>query len=137
MRKFKKATLPALNELEIHYVKWTGNNFNEVHDFVEHFKEYKQDIHNIYVCVTKESVPGLYITGIGEVNAGDYIVAGNKRINWGYDKLYVSSYKDLPYEVVGDDLLVERKNIIYKEKDYWKEFLHKIIPFLNSDEEGQ
>lgn len=109
MRKFKKATLPALNELEIHYVKWTGNNFNEVHDFVEHFKEYKQDIHNIYVCVTKESVPGLYITGIGEVNAGDYIVAGNKRINWGYDKLYVSSYKDLPYEVVGDDLLVERK----------------------------
>ena len=48
-----------------------------------------------------------------------------------------SSYKDLPYEVVGDALHVERKNIIYKEKDYWKDFLHKIIPFLNSDEEEQ
>lgn len=84
-----------------------------------------------------QDIPSLYISGIGEVRTGDYIVAGNKRINWGYDKLYVSSYKDLPYSVVGDDLLIERKNIVYKEKDYWKEFLHKIIPFLNSDEEEQ
>ena len=38
MREFKEATLPALNELKINYVKWTGNNFNEVRDFVEHFK---------------------------------------------------------------------------------------------------
>ena len=135
MRDFKKAMLPALDELEIHYVKWTGNNFNEVRDFVEHFKIYKQDIHDIYVCVTKESVPGLYITGIGEVRSGDYIVAGNTRLNFGYDRLYVSSYKDLPYDVVGDDLLKERKNIVYKEKAYWKEFLNKVIPFLNSDEE--
>ena len=87
--------------------------------------------------MTREDVPSLYISGIGEVRVGDYIVAGNKRINWGYDKLYVSSYKDLPYDVVGDDLLIERKNIVYKEKDYWKEFLHKVIPFLNSDEEEQ
>ena len=133
MRNFKKATLPALDELEINYVKWTGNNFNEVRDFVEHFKKYKQDIHDIYVCVTREDVPSLYISGIGEVRMGDYIVAGNERFNWG--KLYVSSYKDLPYDVVGADLLIERKNIVYKEKDYWKEFLHKVILFLNSDEE--
>lgn len=55
MRNFKKAILPALDELEINYVKWTGNNFNEVRDFVEHFKKYKQDIHDIYVCVTRYS----------------------------------------------------------------------------------
>ena len=137
MRNFKKATLPALDELEINYVKWTGNNFNEVRDFVEHFKVYKQDTHDIYVCVTREDVPKLYIDGIGEVRAGDYIVSGNTRLHYGYNKLYVSSYKNLPYDVVGDDLLIERKSIVYKEKDYWKEFLHKVIPWLNSDEEEQ
>lgn len=135
MRNFKKAILPALDELEIHYVKWTGNNFSEVRDFIENFKRFPQDIHDIYVCVTREDVPSLYVSGIGEVRPGDYIVAGNKRIKYG--KLYVSSYKDLPYDVVGDDLLIERKNIVYKEKDYWKEFLHRVIPWLNSDEEEQ
>lgn len=137
MRNFKKATLPALDELEINYVKWTGNNFNEIRDFVEHFKISKLDIHDIYVCVTRENVPKLYIDGIGEVRAGDYIVSGNTRRNYGYNKLYVSSYKNLPHEVVGDALLAERKSIVYKEKDYWKEFLHKVIPWLNSDEEEQ
>lgn len=133
MREFKKAVLPPLKSLEINYVKWTGNNFEEVRDFVENFKVYKQDTHDIYVCVTREDVPKLYIDGIGEVRAGDYIVSGNTRRNYGYNKLYVSSYKDLPYDVEGDELLKERERIIYKDKNYWIYFLQNIIPFLNTD----
>ena len=133
MGKFKKAMLPPLKALEINYVKWTGNNFEEVRAFVEHFKVYKQDIHDIYVCVTREDVPKLYISGIGEVSVGDYIVSGNTRRNYGYNKLYVSSYKDLPYDVEGDKLLKEREQVIYKEKDYWIDFIQHVLPFLNTD----
>lgn len=135
MRQFKTAKLPALDELKIHYVKWTGNNFNEIRDFIECFKKYERTKHDIYVCVTREGVPNLFIDEIGEVRPGDYIVSGNTRRNNGYDKLYVSSRKDLPYDVVGDDLKKERETIVYKDDDYWKEFLFRVLPFLNSDEE--
>lgn len=133
MREFKKAVLPPLKALEINYVKWTGNNFEEVRDFVENFKVHQLDTHDIYVCITREDVPKLYISGIGEVGVGDYIVSGNTRRNYGYNKLYVSSYKDLPYDVEGDELRKERERIIYKDKSYWAYFLQNIIPFLNTD----
>lgn len=133
MKEFKKAILPPLKALEINYVKWTGNNFEEVHDFVENFKVYKQDCHDIYICVTGEGVPKLYIEGIGEVRVGDYIVSGNTRRNYGYNKLYVSSYKDLPYEVESDELLKEREQIVYKGKDYWVNPIQQFLPFFNTD----
>lgn len=91
----RKATLLPTKPKEVEWVRYTGDNFNEVEEFVNRIATIYSNKPKFYISTGEDKE--IYWKEHGFVRVGDFVVLGlEDHPNIKYDRLAIISWKEFP-----------------------------------------
>jgi len=90
----RKATLLPIKEKEVEWIRYTGDNFNQIEQFINRKKTKFSQKEKFYISVDDKEI---YWKEHGYIRVGDFVVFGMDRYKFAsFDGWAVISWKEFP-----------------------------------------
>ena len=99
----RKATLKPVEVKEVKWIRYTGDNFDEVEQFVNEVKVFPKENHYFYLSTNGDKE--IYWKEHGFIRKGDFVVLCNRHYLFEakWDDFAIVSWKDFP-RMVNEDI---------------------------------
>lgn len=107
----RKATLLPVEAKEVEWVRYTGDNFDEIEQFINRSKTKYSISNKFYISIEEDKE--IYWKEHGFIRVGDFVVLGMEHyMNVSYDGFAIISWKVFP-QMISEEIPVYLDN--YKE----------------------
>ena len=100
----RTATLLPVKPTEVQWIRYTGDNFAEIEDFIAKTKRFGKTEYEFYLATDESKT--IYWAEHGKIKIGDFIVIGAaNHSNTKWDGYAIIAWKDFP-RIINEDIPV-------------------------------